>query len=485
MISDGQGLRGVLVAVAVAALDCSGGGSMAALYPPDAGGTVVGPAAHPVGTQPVIDPLPATGRLDGGVDAGGGGVRAGNAGGDAGVDGGDAGGGTATRADAGMPPPWPAAKLTVYGAAQGILELPVVAAQPDEANNIWLVTHAALYLLRPGDQAFTRFDDSDGLHVGLSQPPGITGVAGGASDQAFVGYEGWVDGSPNTDTQAEKDMGKFDRVDLLANGALAVTRFNVHDSDSINYWENRSVRRFLYDHTFHPGTLYVGMNHGVDRVNGDSYADHDHVEVCIGGCTSPSHPEMIGEWRGLALDAKGDLWMAGQYSAGLLGWTPGLLDWLDNNVNPFLIAFGDPYPPWQPVFYPPAEGDSVDIRAVAVAPDGLVWFASGPEWSDSDPEYGIASYEPGPGTFAYYDPIALGFGTKALVDMVALPDGRLVFGTEYDGLRIWDPRAGTVASFTTTQGLPGDQIQLMYLDPRTSPPALFVGTDGGLALFRP
>jgi hypothetical protein len=391
-------------------------------------------------------------------------------------------------------PPWSTRSLSVYGSAQGIDEMPVIAAQPDEANNLWLVTNEALYLLRPGAVTFERYTDADGLHIGLSQPPGITAVAGGAPNQCFVGYEGDetdpnIDDPPN-DPPTMTDQGKFDRVDLQPDGSLAVTRFNVEAASG--YWENRSVRRFLYDHDHHPGNLYVGMNHGIDRVVGDSYVDHVHPTVCLGEpCSTRGATEMVGEWRGLALDAAGDLWMAGQYTEGELGWTSNLDAWIDNSANPFIVAFGDPYPPWAPVFEPPSEGSSVDIRAVAVDPSGVVWSASGYEWNEpnaqgetTDPEYGIASYTPVTG-FTYYDPIALGFGTKNLVDMVALPDGRLVFGTYANGLRLWNPSTGAVQELTTAEGLPGDYIQLMYLDTRNGPPTIFVGTDGGLAVVQP
>src|SRR5690349_16245222 len=44
--------------------------------------------------------------------------------------------------------PWPAAPITVYGSAQGLLEAPL-SASTDEAENLWVVTNRALYLLRP------------------------------------------------------------------------------------------------------------------------------------------------------------------------------------------------------------------------------------------------------------------------------------------------------------------------------------------------
>ncbi len=483
-------------------LGCSGGTTLAEF--PDSGL----PVLVPVGGQ-------SGGTFDGGGSTGGSSTTGGSSSGTGGTTGtasstgtstgsstgGTSGGGTTgatatsggstggTTGTTGLPPPWPNAALTIYGQAQGIQELPVVAAQPDEANNLWVVTHEALYLLRPGQTTFRRYTDADGLHVGLSvQPYGVTTVGGGGPDECFVGYEGVIDGVITAEPPLS-DEGKFDQVNLNADGTLTVQRYDVKDTFG-QYWENRSTRRFLYDHWFHPGNLYVGMNHGIDRVYDGQYADHIHPIVCLGKpCTwnTSQDTEMMGEWRGLAFDATGNLWMAGTYTAGEVGWTASLTAWLqngDSGANPFIVAFGDPYPPYAPVFEPPMEGDPVDIRAVAVDPSGTVWFASGPEWSDSDPQYGIASYTPKAG-FTYYDPIALGFGTKALVDMVALPDGRLVFGTEYDGLIIWNPKTHAVAALTTAQGLPGDEIQQLYLDVRNGPPTLFVGTDGGLAILQP
>ncbi len=480
---------GWIVGVALGLFGCNGGGDhVLPILAPGGGGdggptTSVTKSAFGLALGGHLGGLGAFLRPNGATDAGAA-ADAGMA--DAGTP--DAGGIDAGQPDAGAPPPspWPNQPVTVYGSANGIQELPVVGAQPDEAQNIWLVTHSALYLLKPGETTFHRYTDADGLHLSLSTPPGITAVAGGAPGEAFVGYEGYDTNDPSTMTQAQRDMGKLDRVNLNPDGTISVFRFNVHDTVSINYWENHSVRRLLYDHDYHPGNLYAGFNHGVDRIRGNDYVDHIHVEVCTGGCATNPDALDIGEWRGLAFDPNhgGALWTAGEYSAGLIGWTADLMSWIDNGANPFIVAFGDPYPPFAPVFEPPAEGDSVNLRAVAVAPDGLVWFASGEQWSPAtDPMYGIASYRIDTGSFSYYDPTSLGFGTNDLLDLVALPDGRLVFGT-HDGLRVWTPPSGAVQSLTMTDGLPGNDVQMMYLDASVTPPALYVGTDGGLAVLR-
>ena len=56
--------------------------------------------------------------------------------------------------------PWGSANAT-YGGAEGILEQPVIGASTDEAQNLWVATRSALYLLKPGEPAFRRFTAAD------------------------------------------------------------------------------------------------------------------------------------------------------------------------------------------------------------------------------------------------------------------------------------------------------------------------------------
>src|ERR1700738_3686947 len=62
------------------------------------------------------------------------------------------------------PGPWPITNTT-YGAANGILESPIVGTTTDESQNLWVATHQALYLLKSGESRFRRFSASEGLHL--------------------------------------------------------------------------------------------------------------------------------------------------------------------------------------------------------------------------------------------------------------------------------------------------------------------------------
>jgi hypothetical protein len=264
----------------------------------------------------------------------------------------------------------------------------------------------------------------------------------------------------------------------------------------------------VYDHFQHPGNLYVGSNHGITRIipakyfppqhlNDDPwnladehvwYADHVHPWVCIGGPCDGVRIPTFGDWFGLTLADDGRLWMGGLTCAGAIGFREQLNAFTDGDpgmpwvyswepYNPFIPAMTDP-----PVFTPPSDGDPVNIRAVAVTPDGTAWFASGEVESWRGPLYGLAAWDGR--HYAHFDPTALGSLDYNILEMAALPDGRLVLGFPNSGLLVWKPGDAQGHRLTTSDGLPGESIRRISLDRMHSPPILFVPTDGGLAAFR-
>ena len=410
--------------------------------------------------------------------------------------------------------PFPTAALTIYGSAQGLLEAPI-SASIDEAENLWVVSDKALYLLPPGARAFRRYTAQDGLHVGpgYTEPPDFTLVEGGARNECFVGYYArdtnasmFKDAHMYTDPWAH--MGKMDQVLLQADGTLRVNRYDLRNSNDGHYFETRTVMSMVYDHFQHPGNLYVGSNHGVTRIipsryfpprhlqddpfntldERQWYADHVHPWVCMGGPCQPvgGPPSTFGDWFGLTLADDGRLWMGGLTNAGAIHFRESLDEWVQSwqPHNPFDPAFGDPYPGSSPVFDPPREGDPVNIRAVAVTPDGTAWFASGEVESWRGPTYGLAAWS-GPGTpFVHVDPMSLGAVEYNILEMQALHDGRLVLGFPSSGLLVWHPGDRKGHRLTMRDGLPGEQIRRMAQDKMHDPPILLVPTDGGLAMFR-
>ena len=424
--------------------------------------------------------------------------------------------------------PWGSANAS-YGAAQGVLEQPVVGATTDEAQNLWLATHSALYLMKPGERAFRRFDARDGLHLpgnpaqycdadiaggdrrcpiyGAAADPGISEIEGGAAGEVFVGYFGHDDGIGDW-SDSNRHSGKLDRVRLTSSGSLQVDRFDLVASTTAQFWHNRTVQRLLYDHFLHPHELYVGTNHGVDRIWPDKYrapnkgewflaathdwmSDHLHPQICYHHACSESESDLrLGDWKGLSLSADGNLWVAGRWTAGQIRWTQDLAGWLNRPGNQiYAVAFGDPYQgPCgrgfcnQPVFMVPAEGDVISIQAAAVAADGRVWFASG-RTTTFDAPRGLAAWDGK--SFRYFDPARdAGMTENDFRDMVALPDGRLVLAGPNSGLVFWNPQTGARTSLRAGPDLPDDHVLRLKLDRMVDPPTLYVATYGGAAALR-
>ncbi|HZX94481.1 MAG TPA: WD40 repeat domain-containing protein [Myxococcales bacterium] len=424
--------------------------------------------------------------------------------------------------------PWGTANA-VYSRSAGILEQPVVGASTDEAQNLWVATRVALYLLKPGETTFRRFTVADGLHLqgnpvsycdrdfaggdrrcpitGAAANPGISEIEGGAPGEVFVGYFGIDDGTGEWD-DPNRHTGKLDRVRLTSAGGLQINRMDLVASNSPQFWHNRTVQRLLYDHVRHPHELYVGSNHGVDRLWPDKYrapakgewflnaanewmSDHLHPQVCFHHACDASESDLrLGDWKGMALSADGNLWVGGRWTGGQIRWTPDLDSWWNRPGNQiYSVAFGDPYKgPCgqgfcnQPVFMVPAEGDVVSVQAVAVTADGRAWFASG-RTTTADAPRGLAAWDGK--AFRYFDPQRdAGMAENDVRDMIALPDGRLVLAGANTGLVFWNPQTGVHTSLRAGAGLPDDHVFRIELDTMVSPPALYVATFAGAAALR-
>jgi hypothetical protein len=223
------------------------------------------------------------------------------------------------------PGSWPVCNA-VYGPNEGILELPVVAMTTDEAQNRWVATPWALYLLRPGDERFRRLDELDGLHLGMitgrSPGPigwakycdrapiaddtpcsgtvawggaalqGITSLAGGRANEVFVGYGGTHSATlpPRASDGANlcpgagwaeinwcdpyAHSGKVDWVRLRPDGTLRVERFDLHSTgQNGDLWLGRLVHALAFDHSVNRGTLYAATEHGVAMIFPDRFRD--------------------------------------------------------------------------------------------------------------------------------------------------------------------------------------------------------------------
>jgi len=457
-----------------------------------------------------------------------------------------------------------------YGQKDGIQETPIVGMSTDENQNLWVATKHAVYLLQPGQTKFTRFDSKAGLHFadnpiaycdkdytkekptdpvpepdkaclifGAADPSGISEIVGGGAGagyvgEVFVGYNGthnWSD--PNDGTWADpfRHTGMLDRVRLKADGSVQVDMIQMIAGNSPAFWHNRDVMRLLYDHFKHPHELYVGTNHGIDRLTPDNLkpipvrqgynggieifpantydwmSDHLHPQACSCGPCQGETGLLLGDWRGLALDLGGNLLVGGRWAAGKIvwvkeNWTPDGQGWSQRNGD---VAYGSQLGGFnmgdkyfggcsgsRPVWCVATEGDVIAVSAVTVTPDGLNWFASGPYsyqgpkgCNTGDRDLGVASYNQKTFQFTYYSATAdIGMAETNVRDMVALPDGRIVFAGPNSGLVFWDPKTKAHNVMRGGSGLPDDAVQRLELDLMVNPPVLHVSTNSGATAIR-
>jgi hypothetical protein len=455
----------------------------------------------------------------------------------------------------GTPGPWPMNDVT-YGSKDGIHETPIVGMSTDEAQNLWVATPSALYLLQPGAAQFKRFTIKDGLHLagnpalycdvsypdgacpigGEANGDGIVEITAGAAGEVFVGYNGvhnWSDPNDELWQSPNRHSGQLDRVKLKADGTIQVDRLQMLSGDSALFWHNRDVMRLVYDHFHHAHELYVGTNHGITRFTPDGYheippqnanhpypeywpiltydwmSDHLHPQACGCGPCVGEQSLRLADWRGLAVTSDGNLLVGGRWAAGKIvwtqpNWTSDLKGWFQRGGGAYDttkggFSMGDPYfggcGGSRPVWCVGQEGDAISVSAVTETPDGLQWFASGPySYQPSNPctvganagdrDWGIASYDPKHHTFVYYNGPEVGLAETNVRDMVALPDGRIVFAGPNSGLVFWNPQTHAQTVRNTRNGLPSNQIFRLELDTMVSPPTLHVATGSGAVSIR-
>jgi len=345
-----------------------------------------------------------------------------------------------------------------------------------------------------------------------------------------VGYWAFHTWDPNDGTYLDpwRHNGKLDRVRIKADKSgnpilkdgkpqLEVIRFDMVSNNSAEFWHNKSVLKMVYDHFINKHEMYVGCDHGITKISPDKWkesvgwflapenqqswmSDHLHSQTCFHKKCEGEKDLRISNWRGLAVDANGDLWTGGRYAASRIRYVADNTIWWktprpNGGGNAHDPGLGDGYTgcfgsSTRPVFCPPLEGDPVNISATTITKDGKIWFASGTLFHEpQDVPYGIASLTrndaTGQNTFAYYDPVRdVGLAQSDVRDMIALPDGRLAVAGLQGGLVIWDPATGNRVSMGAAQGISDDKVLRMQLDTMVEPPALQIATRSGATILR-
>ncbi|AGC48652.1 hypothetical protein MYSTI_07380 [Myxococcus stipitatus DSM 14675] len=194
----------------------------------------------------------------------------------------------------------------------------VLGVTQDEGGNIWVAGgEDGLCLVRAGANSFQCFTLADGLHPwgawkGKDPLPEqrylkVTAVTGGPSGVVFVGYAGkpGCEGEFYKPPGAPKDpsifkSGDADRVELKADGTLAVVHYDIHSpAHSVPGYGHReklcTVNRIVWDKA--TDGLWFAANHGLAW----GEASYQGGEEC-------SHPQVrvSNAWSHVTRDAQGN-----------------------------------------------------------------------------------------------------------------------------------------------------------------------------------
>jgi hypothetical protein len=359
--------------------------------------------------------------------------------------------------------PWPTTELVTYDASHG-LQPPIVGASVDTGQNVYAVSNGALFVRRPGEGRFTRYDrNTNGL-----RDYRLFSVVGHRPGVAFVGYEGVFAYPPDTlseeekanwlEPQAVRRSGDVQRIELAPAGIRAIG-YVTHNSNtpvSGRFDHSRSI------HELHvprrgpsAGELFLGTEHGVVRYQGDRlFVDHIHIATVVGGS------QRFGPSRAMAVAPNGFLWYGNDFQFGGREWTPRRAEWLEG------ARWFCPGHSWN------AREDRDFYEGMAVTPSGDVYAAGR--------GHGIVTIDA--------ESIERRRCTRRQVagvpdvnmrDLVADPDGSIWMGAD-SGLYRYRPSSG---AWTKVPGLEA-AVQKLFLDDTVTPRAIYVSHARGLSVYR-
>ncbi|MBI5544675.1 MAG: hypothetical protein HY901_12355 [Deltaproteobacteria bacterium] len=383
--------------------------------------------------------------------------------------------------DAGVPdaspqPPAPneAQGFTSYTAAHG-LPLSVRDVSADSAGNVWVAGADALYLLKPGAVWFQKLGVAEGLAAYR-----VLSVAGMGAGEVWVGYEGLFAGKEDNDPPEILRSGGVHHLRLVGD-LVEGTRYEIGTPpgdpmfcddpqyrDSVCLTGRYKLRTVFVirpnRNSVSSGDVWFGATHGVALWDESRQAIVEHAHSAIYGPDKNGYyTHLSGDHWGLAFDADGNPWIGGAHREAHMPYSSlGFTERFDTIL--------DTWP----------DKDEVNrtddhVSSMAVDSAGKVWIGSIVN--------SLARYDPTTASFEYFTP-SNGLPDKAVLALAADPDGTIWVGT-YVGLHRYDPTARTWRSYYwRTVGLPNDEIHSLQIDRRTAPRTLYIGTQGGVSIYR-
>jgi ligand-binding sensor domain-containing protein len=288
----------------------------------------------------------------------------------------------------------------------------------------------------------------------------------------MVGYEGAFAGLEDNDPKWMLESGGVDRVRLHGTvleteHRLLATPPGVEPGYPEGRYKLRSVYVIRAVHTGpYAGDIWFGASHGVAMWSQRFGQILEHHHCAINGYKAAGdYIIMTGDFFGLALDARGDVWIGGAHREARVPYA--------RSGGDFWAAFDFELDAWPDRDDRDRTDDGVSALTVDVAGD--LWIGSMAN--------NLARYRPSTAAFEYFDR-SKGTPDGSVLALAADPDGSIWVGT-WIGLGRYQPATGGwTYYYSFTLGLPSDYIRSLQVDTRTSPRTLYIGTGGGVSIYR-
>jgi signal transduction histidine kinase/streptogramin lyase len=219
-----------------------------------------------------------------------------------------------------------------------------------------------------------------------------------------------------------------------------------HDSADPDSLSSDQVHVLFFDHT---GTLWIGTDDGLDRLDKDSR--HFHVYKV------ESESRSSQRYISIAEDASGTLWL-GTHDSGLHR--------LDPTTGRFTV--------YKPNLTDPASLRDAMTPSVHVGAAGIVWVGT---------QNGLNKFDPRTGKFSAYD-TRNGLPGNMIDCILEDGHGNLWLSTN-KGLSRFNPTRETFANYSVMDGLPGNDLTAWSACQKNDRGELFFGGFAGAVAFSP
>jgi signal transduction histidine kinase/CheY-like chemotaxis protein/ligand-binding sensor domain-containing protein len=293
----------------------------------------------------------------------------------------------------------------------------VTAAFVEDPDTLWIGTDRGLNRVERKTDQVTQLD-----HPAFAR--GVSAIAKDRSGQLWFGTRG-------------SGLVRFDP----GSGAFTAYTHDASDPRSLNHDRVTALR------VDRDGNVWAATDFGLSRWD----------PATKGFTTFTPQPRSLVQYRSIAEDASGALWLA-TLSKGVQRFDPRA-----GTFRSFEAELSAARPPGHE-----------RVNSVHVDRAGMVWVAT---------FRGLGKLDPRDATFTTYSSRS-GLPADTVIGILEEPEGRLWVSTP-NGLSRFDPQAGTFTNYHASDGLLTDRFGLPVVAARTPGGEMFFGSQKGLVAFFP